>query len=80
MSAGRRVRTGSLYTYQPVMWDRLDRPHGVKADILISGDTVRVVKLHGCPPPNTMGMCHIDTLAGEFAGLVCTNSLQPLKG
>jgi hypothetical protein len=40
------------------------------------GDVVRVVNLHGCPPANTMGHCHVETLAGEFAGLVFCNSLQ----
>lgn len=72
-----RVRTNSTYTYRPVMMDRADPPYGVEIGELAEGDVVRVVKLTGCPPPNTMGMCHIaDCLTGKFLGLVCTSSLE----
>jgi hypothetical protein len=74
-----RVRAGTAYRFDPVGWDRIDPPYGVKSGLIKSGDTVRVVKLHGCPPPNTMGHCHVQTLAGEFAGLVCTGSLERVK-
>lgn len=70
-----RVRAGATYTFRPAFWDQIDPPHGVKTGILRPGDKVRVVKLPGCPPPNTMGHAHIQTLAGDFAGLVDTYSL-----
>jgi hypothetical protein len=71
-----RVRANNVYQFEPVPWDRLDPPYGVKAGILRAGDKVRVVKCPGCPPPNTMRHCHIETLDGRFAGLVHTNSLN----
>ena len=70
----RRVRVGSKYRFEPVMLDRLHPPHNVRP-----GDIVRVVNLHGCPKANTMGHCHVENLDGAFGGLVCTNSLQPLR-
>lgn len=71
-----RVRTNATYVYDPVGLDRCDKPYGVLQGLVNPGDTVRVVKLPGCPPPNTMRMCHIHTLSGLFAGLVCVGSLQ----
>jgi hypothetical protein len=68
-----KVRTGASYIYEPVSWDRFDPKTTLKG-----GETVTVVHAYGCPPPNTMGHCHIDH-NGEFAGLVCTASLQPVK-
>lgn len=68
----RRVRAGSCYRFEPVMIDRWHPPYDVKP-----GDIVRVVNLPGCPRANTMGHCHVQHLDGRFAGLVCTNSLQP---
>lgn len=55
------------------MLDKIDPPYNVQP-----GDVVRVVNLPGCPRAGTMGMCHVQHLSGEFAGLVCVNSLQPL--
>jgi hypothetical protein len=75
----RRVRAGGWYIYQPVLLDQTDPPYGVKAGLIRPGAPVKVVKLPGCPLPNTMGHAHIENQAGEFAGLVCTNSLQPRK-
>lgn len=74
----RRVRANASYRYDPVMIDRFSPPYGVKEGILNPGDIVKVVKLPGCPPPNTMGHAHIER-RGQFAGLVSTNSLQPLR-
>jgi len=71
-----RVRTNATYVYDPGFIDTYDPPHGVQAKLLKPGDTVRVVKLYGCPPPNTMGHCHINTMDGQFAGLVRVGSLQ----
>ena len=31
---------------------------------------------YGCPPPNIMGHCFVETLQGEFIGLVQTTSLE----
>ena len=65
-----KVRTGSTYVYDPVLMDICDARTSLK-----KGDIVKVVKLHGCPPPNTMGHCHVEK-DGEFVGLVCCNSLK----
>jgi hypothetical protein len=70
-----RVRVGSVYVYHPNMLDRIDGRTGLK-----SGDHVRVVNMHGCPPANTMGHCHVEEPAtGRFIGLVHVNSLHTLK-
>ena len=68
----RKVRVGSKYRYEPVMFDILNPPFGVKPN-----EVVKVIHLPGCPRANTMGMCYV-ALNGNFAGMVCTNSLQPL--
>jgi hypothetical protein len=68
----RRVRVGSSYRFDPVLFDVCNPPFGA-----VKGDTVTVVNLPGCPKANTMGMCHISK-DGKFAGMVCTNSLQPV--
>ena len=70
-----RVRVKSIYTYDPVLWDYMHPPLGAEKGILKKGDKVRVVNLPCCPKANTMGHCHIETMDGKFAGLVCTNSL-----
>jgi hypothetical protein len=41
----------------------------------IDGDRVRVVNLHGAPKANTMNHCHIESLEGDFLGMVHVNSL-----
>lgn len=74
----RRVRTNSNYYYDPVGWDRVDPPWGVTHGTLEPGDLVKVIRIYGCPPPNTMGHAHINK-GTEFAGLVHTNSLIPKK-
>ena len=69
-----KVRVKSLYVYNPVGMDLFSPcAHAEK------GQTVRVVNKFGCPPANTMGHCYIESLDGEFLGLVLTNSLTPLK-
>jgi hypothetical protein len=78
IGASMKVRAGSSYRYNPVLMDVCDPPYGVKSEGLKKGDVVKVVNLHGCPPANTMGHCHIE-LNGRFAGLVCTNSLEALE-
>jgi uncharacterized protein YwlG (UPF0340 family) len=72
-----RVRTNSTYIFRPVLIDKTNPPYGVEVGILKAGDKVKVVRLPGCPPPNTMGHAHIAIAeTGEFAGLVATNSLN----
>jgi len=65
-----KVRKGSTYTFDPVLFDRIDPKTTLK-----KGDIVRVCHPHGCPAPNTMGHCHVETLDGKFLGLVHCNSL-----
>jgi hypothetical protein len=67
-----RVRAGSRYRFDPCPLDLLHPCSS--AD---SGDVVQVVKLPGCPPPNTMGQCHIQSAEGKFLGMVSTASLFP---
>lgn len=67
-----RVVVGRSYTYDPVFFDRMSPPFGAEP-----GDVVKVVNLPGCPKAGVMGMCHISK-DGEFAGMVCTNSLEPI--
>ena len=67
-----RVRTGSVYVYDPVMLDIIEGKH----HDLQKGETVRVIRCHGCPPPNTMNHCHVERLDGRFVGLVHCNSLN----
>lgn len=73
MGTIRKVRAGSTYYYDPVMMDIIDPKTS-----LVKGDKVTVVALRGCPPPNTMGHCHVSK-DGNFAGLVHCNSLTKDK-
>jgi hypothetical protein len=71
-----KVRANSTYFYNPVMLDQYDPPAGNPA----KGARLTVKNLHGCPPANTMGMCHTHFAeSGEFAGLVCVNSLTKVN-
>jgi hypothetical protein len=73
VSRFRKVRAGSVYTYEPVPMDRFSPACTAEA-----GQVVRVVNLPGCPKANTMGHCHVqDAETGAFLGLVVTNSLKP---
>ena len=67
-----KVRANSKYVYNAAGYDRVDP----KATGLTNGDVVTVVKLIGCPPPNTMGHAHVNGPDGKFAGLVDTLSLS----
>ena len=67
-----KVKADSLYYYHPCLLDLVDGRTGLK-----SGDVVRVVNLHGCPPANTMRHAHVECpVTGAFIGLVCTSSLH----
>ena len=73
--SGEKVRAGLVGYYDPVLMDLADPPYGVETGLLEKGDKIKIVKLHGCPPPGTMGMCHINNEAGEFAGLISVRSI-----
>jgi len=68
-----KVRKGAVYFFNAVGLDRFDR----RANTPDDGTIVRVCTPYGCPPPNTMGHCFVETLEGKFIGLVCTGSLTP---
>lgn len=69
-----KVRANAVYRYSPVLLDQIDGRTSLQ-----SGDVVRVVNLPGCPKANVMGHCHVaDPNSGEFIGLVCCNSLEPI--
>jgi hypothetical protein len=73
--ANRRVRVNSIYKYDPVLFDILQGP----ADLPV-GTIVRVINLASAPKANTMGMCYVgDVATRKFIGMVCTNSLTPIK-
>ena len=68
-----RVRAGSRYRFDPCILDQLHVCSNASP-----GDVVQVVKRHGCPPPNTLGQCHIQSLEGKFLGMVSIASLSPV--
>jgi hypothetical protein len=67
-----KIRKGGVYTFRARGWDVYDRKQNTPAD----GTRVRVCTPHGCPPPNAMGHCFVETLDGQFIGLVSTASLS----
>ena len=67
-----KVRKGSVYVFKAVGWDKFDSKTNTPPD----GTKVRVCAPHGCPPPNVMGHCFVETLGGCFIGLVSTASLS----
>ena len=69
-----KVRANAVYRYNPVPLDQIDGRTSLN-----TGDLVQVVNLPGCPRANTMGHCHVaDPNTGNFIGLVCANSLEPV--
>jgi hypothetical protein len=70
----RKVRVGSPYIYDPVLWDVIDSKTSLKR-----GEKVRVIKSPiGAPPCGTMGHCYVgDPVTRKFIGLVHVNSLTP---
>lgn len=68
-----RVRKNSVYEFKPCGWDVV---HPCHRGNLKEGDHVRVIHSPGCPPPNTMESAHVETLDGDFIGLVSTHSLS----
>jgi|LakMenEpi03Aug12_release.lakeMendotaPanAssembly.Ray.scaffolds.fasta_scaffold3148846_1 hypothetical protein len=70
-----KVRNGGIYKYIPCVWDTIDPKTNLK-----EGDIVKVFHPYGCPKPNTMGCCHVETIdSGDFIGLVSTDSLVKIK-
>lgn len=65
------VSKGQVLYYYASSFDLFDARTDLK-----NGEQVRVVHPSGCPPPNTMGHCHVERLDGTFVGLVCTASLR----
>lgn len=72
----RKVRTGSTYVFHPTF---LDKHASHLIGVVKQGDEVRVMQPYGCPKNGTMGHCYIETMSGQFVGLVCTNSLYSRK-
>ena len=68
-----KVRANGIYRFWPNL---LDQIHNC-APGLEPGDLVRVVRLRGAPPPNTMGQCHVEKSGHGFVGMVSCNSLHP---
>ncbi len=66
-----KVRKGQVFTFQANGWDRFDRKENTPKD----GTIVRVCTPYGCPPPNAIGHCFVETLDGKFIDLVSTGSL-----
>jgi hypothetical protein len=68
-----KVKAGSTYVFHPTGYDVFLTQHYDAVD----GQLVKVVKLPGAPPPNTMGQAHVaDAKTGEFLGMVSTASLS----
>lgn len=67
-----KVQANREYIYYPTLMDRVDA-----RTTLVPGSVVTVRNLPGCPKANTMGHAHV-YYNGQFAGLVCTNSLHSL--
>ena len=67
-----KVRKGQVLVFNAVGWDRFD----ARSNTPVNGTVVRVCTPHGCPPPNAMGHCFVETLEGKFIGLVSTASLS----
>jgi hypothetical protein len=68
------MRKGTVCEYQPALLDRIDGRTSLQP-----GDIVRVCHPYGCPKPGTMGHAHVETLDGDFIGLVQVASLTPVK-
>jgi hypothetical protein len=67
-----KVRKGQVLVFDAAGWDVVFRNSNTPAN----GTVVRVCTPYGCPPPNTMGHCFVETLERKFIGLVSTASLH----
>lgn len=68
------MRKGTVCRYEPALLDRIDALTGLQP-----GAIVRVCHPYGCPKPGTMGHAHVETLDGEFIGLVQCAGLIPVR-
>ena len=68
------MRKGTVCRYDPALLDRIDGRTGLQP-----GAIVRVCHPYGCPKPGTMGHAHVETLDGDFIGLVQCASLTPVR-
>ena len=69
-----KARRAKKFEYQPVLFDRMS---GVNLE---AGAIVVKVQPHGTPRNGTMGMTYVgDPETGAFIGMVCLNSLTPVK-
>jgi hypothetical protein len=69
----KKPRTGSVYVFRATGWDVFDRRRNTPEN----GTRVRIAKSpYGCPPNGTMGHTYVETLNGEFIGLVLIASLH----
>jgi hypothetical protein len=69
-----KVRANGVYTFKRSLFD-VAMPQHFRGNLVPDGTQVRVIQLPGAPRPNTMGQAHIETLDGEFVGMVATASL-----
>lgn len=51
-----KVRVNATYYFYPCLFDKVN---GDSTSIFKTGQHVRVINKHGCPPANTMRMCYI---------------------
>lgn len=71
-----RVKTNSLYRYNPNGWDSI---HPCIGNSLNFGQIVRVINLPMAPKANTMGQCYVaDPITKKFICLLSTGSLESL--
>ena len=56
-----KVRKGQVLVFNAAGWDRFDARANTPAD----GTVVRVCAPPGCPGPNVMGHCFVETLDGS---------------
>lgn len=63
----------TVYVFEACGWDRFDRRSYTPDD----GTLVQKTQPTGCPKNGTMNHCYVQTLEGEFLGLVHVNSLRP---
>ncbi len=70
----RSTRNGTTYTFQPVGIDAYDSG-AIWRGRVEPGAEVRVMQPYGCPRNGTMAHCYIESMDGEFIGLVLEASL-----
>lgn len=65
------VKVNRFYTFNPVPFDQI-----FEKATAAPGQMVKVINLPGAPKANTMGQCYIESVEGDFLGMVSTNSLE----